>query len=114
MWKNCLALCLVVALAGCGLPRNVVVLVPNEDGSVGKISVTTNQTEARLSAPYTASATGPNGATLRVFQTDEKTVASAFAGALAGTPRKPLTFVIYFVNGETKVESRSADTVHAA
>ncbi len=114
MWKRLIALGLVMAFGGCGLPRNVVVLVPNEDGSVGAVSVAANKTESRLSVPYAASGTGPGDATQGVFQTDEKTVARAFAGALAGTPRKPLTFVIYFDNGETAVEARSADTLRAA
>jgi outer membrane protein OmpA-like peptidoglycan-associated protein len=103
-----------MALGGCGLPRNVVVLIPDEDGSVGAISVAANQTEYRLSAPYTASETDPGGAARGVFQADEKTVAREFAGALAGTPRKPVVFVIFFVNGQTVVEPRSADTLRAA
>jgi OOP family OmpA-OmpF porin len=114
MWNRVIGLCLVAALGGCGLPRNVVVLIPNEDGSVGAISVAANQTENRLSIPFTASGTAPGAPARGVIQTDEKTVASEFAGALAATPRKPLTFVIYFVNGETVVEPRSADTLRAA
>jgi outer membrane protein OmpA-like peptidoglycan-associated protein len=114
MWTRIVALCALLSFGGCGLPANVVVLVPNEDGSVGAISVASNQTEHRLSTPYAADETDARRKATGVFTTDEKTVETEFAGALAGTPRKPLTFVIYFANGETAVESRSADTLHAA
>jgi outer membrane protein OmpA-like peptidoglycan-associated protein len=114
MGHRIFALCLVLALGRCGLPTNVVVLVPDEDGSVGRISVAANQTEYRLSAAYSVDETDAPGKALGVFATDEKTVESEFAGALAETPRKPLTFVIYFVNGETTVEPRSTDTLRAA
>jgi outer membrane protein OmpA-like peptidoglycan-associated protein len=114
MWGRIFALCLVLGISGCGLPANVVVLVPDEDGTVGTISVAANRTEHRLSAAYSADETDARGKALGVFATDKRTVETEFAGALAVTPRKPQTFVIYFVNGETKVEARSADTLHAA
>jgi outer membrane protein OmpA-like peptidoglycan-associated protein len=114
MWKCIFALCLVLALSGCGLPANVVVLVPDEDGTVGSISVAANHTEHRLSTAYSADDTNAPGKSLGVFTTNRNTVETVFAGALSETPRAPLTFVIYFVNGETTVESRSADTLRAA
>ncbi len=114
MWKRLLALCALLSFGGCGLPGNVVVLVPNEDGTVGAITVAANHTEQQLSSAYAADEIDAGGRKLGVFATDEKTVEHEFAGALAGTPRKPQTFVIYFANGETAVQPRSADTLHAA
>jgi outer membrane protein OmpA-like peptidoglycan-associated protein len=114
MWNRILMLCVMAALGGCGLPRNVVVLIPNEDGTVGAISVDANHTEYRMSAAYTADETDAGGQALGVFTTDAKTVDSEFAAALAATPRKPVIFIIYFFNGETVVEPRSADTLNAA
>jgi peptidoglycan-associated lipoprotein len=114
MWKRILVLGLMAALGGCGLPSNVVVLIPDEDGKVGALSVAANHAEYRMSAAYTADETDAAGQAVGVFTTDEKTVDREFAGALAATPRKPVIFVIYFVNGETVVEPRSADTLKAA
>ncbi|HEY4044264.1 MAG TPA: hypothetical protein VGM32_20790, partial [Rhodopila sp.] len=108
-----MALCLTVALSACGLPPNVVVLVPDEAGSVGEISVAHAKTD-ELSVPYSAEATDAGTSLGRVFRTDEKTVDAAFAGALADTPRKPANFVIFFVSGKTELDARSAGTLNAA
>jgi outer membrane protein OmpA-like peptidoglycan-associated protein len=114
MWRRILALGLIVALNACGLPSNVVVLIPDEPGTVGKISVERDHAKDELSVPYTAEETDAKGKALGVFATDEKTVDAAFSGALSGTPRKPLVFVLFFLNGQTVLDPRSADTLNAA
>jgi outer membrane protein OmpA-like peptidoglycan-associated protein len=108
------ALSLLVLLNACVLPPNVVVLIPDEAGTVGQVSVEHNNQQDKLSRPYTAADTDPNQPAGNVFATSETTVNSVFAGALANTPRKPLNFVIYFLNGQTIIDPRSADTQTAA
>jgi outer membrane protein OmpA-like peptidoglycan-associated protein len=112
MWTRTLGLGLIVALNACGLPSNVVVLIPDEAGTVGQISVEEDNRKDELSVPYTAEQTDP-GRAERVFATDEKTVDTAFSGALAATPRKPASYVIFFLNGQTVVDPRSVDTLSA-
>jgi outer membrane protein OmpA-like peptidoglycan-associated protein len=113
MWRRVLALGLMVGLNACGLPSNVVVLIPDEAGTVGRISVERDHAKDELSVPYTAEETDAGGKALGVFATDEKTVDAAFSGALAGTPRKPVIYVIFFLNGQTVLEPRSVDTLNA-
>jgi OmpA-OmpF porin, OOP family len=114
MWVRILALFLVAALSGCGLPRNVVVLLPDEGGTVGKMSVEENNTTDELSAAYAADDTTAGKGTARAFKADQKTVDKEFASTLATTPRKPANFVIYFLLGETQLDPRSVDTLNAA
>jgi OmpA-OmpF porin, OOP family len=109
-----LALALILALNACGLPSNVVVLIPDESGTVGRISVAHDNTMDQLSAPYTAEETDARGKARGVFATDKNTVDAEFAGALAATPHKILTYVIFFLNGQTVLEPRSVDTLRAA
>lgn len=108
-----LALFLVTALSGCGLPRNVVVLLPDAGGTVGKISIEENNTKDQLSTAYMADDTTAGKSTGRAFVTDEKTVDEEFSSTLASTPRQPAVFVIYFLLGQTQLDPRSVDTLHA-
>jgi outer membrane protein OmpA-like peptidoglycan-associated protein len=113
MRTRVLGLSLILALNACGLPSNVVVLIPDEGGTVGKIWVERDDTKDELSVPYTAEATDARKTAHQVFVTDENTVDRAFSGALAATPRKPATFVIFFLNGQTVLDPRSVDTLNA-
>jgi len=114
MWLKILALVLILAQSACGLPPNVVVLIPDEAGGVGKISIEEHNEKDELSIPYTAEQTDMNEKLGPIFATEAKTVASAFSGALAATPRTPAIYVIFFLNGQTVLEPRSVDTLSAS
>jgi outer membrane protein OmpA-like peptidoglycan-associated protein len=111
MWIRIVSLGLILALNACGLPSNVVVLIPDESGTVGKIWVERDHTKDELSIPYSAEQTDGSEAARPVFVTDEKTVDRAFSGALAATPRTPAIYVIFFLNGQTVLDPRSVDTL---
>ena len=59
MLKRILSLAFAWGLASCALPPNVVVLIPDEGGTVGKVVVATDGTEAPLSNVRDAHVTGP-------------------------------------------------------
>jgi hypothetical protein len=109
-----LPLGVILVLNACELPSNVVVLIPDEAGGVGKISIEEHNEKNQLSVPYTADQTDVNEKLGPVFATDAKAVTSAFSGALAATPRKPAIFVIFFLNGQTVVDPRSVDMLSAS
>ena len=91
----------MVGLSACGLPSNVVVLIPDEaERLAGSPSSGTNAKD-ELSVSVYGGGDRCRGKALGVFATDEKTVDTEFAGALAGTPRKPVIYVIFFLNGQT-------------
>lgn len=114
MWKQIIALVFVVALAGCALPANVIVLIPDEGGSVGKVVVTKDGTPEELSGPYAAVGTGNGGRDRKVFVTDRPTVEAAFAGALAAKPRPPAVHVILFIVGQADIDPGSSDALTEA
>ena len=58
---------LLVALTGCGLPANVVVLLPDENGAVGKVTVREGDTTAELTKPLAAVNAGSEVALRDVF-----------------------------------------------
>jgi len=109
-----IALALALALNACTLPANVVVLIPDEAGGVGQISVAHDSRKDDLSAAYAAEDTASRNNAAGVFTTNETTVDYVFAGALGGTPRKPVDFVLYFLNGQSVLDPRSAATLDAA
>lgn len=74
-----LALCLLIALSACGLPANVVVLLPDEGGTVGAVSVDRNNTKEDLSVPYAATDTAADKSSRSVFVADQKTVEAEFS-----------------------------------
>lgn len=114
MWKAIIAMSLAAALAACGLPANVVVLVPDENGTVGKVSVASGSAQNELAAPYAAVGTGTSSRSEGVFIANRDVVEEEFAGALAATPRTPDVYVIFFLLGQTEVDPRSSETLKSA
>ncbi|HEY8288875.1 MAG TPA: hypothetical protein VIG49_06375, partial [Acetobacteraceae bacterium] len=107
-------LLLTFTLAGCALPRNVVVLIPNEDGGVGKVTVGQGASQTELSAPNAAVGTSDEAGPSGPFIADAAAVRAAFASTLASTPRKPQVFVIYFRSGLAAIDPRSRQTLNDA
>lgn len=113
-WKAIIALSLAAALASCGLPANVVVLVPDQNGTVGEVSVASGGAQSELAAPYAAVGTGAGNRSGDVFIANRDVVEEEFAGALAATPRAPGVYVIFFLLGQTEVDPRSFETLRVA
>jgi OOP family OmpA-OmpF porin len=114
MWRAIIALGLAAALAACGLPTNVVVLVPDQNGTAGKVLVASDGAQNELAAPYAAVGTGTSRRSDGVFIADRDVVEEEFAGALAATPRPPGIYVIFFLLGQAEVDPRSSETLRVA
>jgi outer membrane protein OmpA-like peptidoglycan-associated protein len=104
----------LLLLAACGLPRNVVVLMPDDTGTVGKADVTSAGATVTLDSGLAAVGTKPGAAPGEVFTAKAEDVSDAFAGALAATPRKPVSYIIYFLNRQTVPETSSRADLDAA
>lgn len=76
--------------------RERIVLLPDRDGGIGSVSVTTKQGETLLSSSYAAADVFADGATARVDETPES-VQARFGAALAAQPPAPASFTVYFV-----------------
>jgi outer membrane protein OmpA-like peptidoglycan-associated protein len=113
MTVRLIALALLLVTAGCGLPPNVVVLIPDENGTVGKLAVHEGASTAELDRPLAAVNAGSEASVRTVFTAQRADVDSEFAGALAATPRAPLVYILYFQSGLTELDPRSRGDLSA-
>jgi outer membrane protein OmpA-like peptidoglycan-associated protein len=114
MTARAIAPALLVVLTGCGLPANVVVLLPDESGTVGQVAVHGGGTTAELTKPLTAVNAGSGASLHNVFTAQRSDVDSEFAGALAAAPRAPLIHTLYFQTGLVELDPRSRGDLAAA
>jgi outer membrane protein OmpA-like peptidoglycan-associated protein len=105
---------LLLALTGCSLPANVVVLLPDEDGTVGKATVQEGGSTADLDKPLAAVNAGSESSLGDVFTAPRSDVEGEFAGALEATPREPRVYLVYFLPGSTGLDPRSRSELAAA
>ncbi|RIX49004.1 MAG: OmpA family protein [Rhodocyclales bacterium GT-UBC] len=93
--QACMVAC-VVGLSGCA-SKSYVVLLPDEDGSVGKVVVNNAQGTTVLQAPREGAQLG--GAAGKTFVVEQAQIDRDFGVALAASPRKPATYLLYFETG---------------
>ena len=110
-----LLLALLPLLGGCGgLPANVVVLMPDDEGHTGRAVVRNEAGQVDLDRPLAAASltTGaPPGQALVAKQGD---VDDSFAAAIAAIPRKPVAFILYFGSDDADIASNSQQALVAA
>ncbi|MBV9687386.1 MAG: OmpA family protein [Alphaproteobacteria bacterium] len=105
---------LLLALTSCGLPADVVVLLPDEDGSVGKATVQEGGSAAHLENPLSAVNAGSEASLGNVFTAQRSDIEAEFAGALEAAPRAPRVYLVYFLPGSTELDPRSRGELAAA
>lgn len=108
--KRYIVLAIALLPVACGLPANVVVLTPDEDGGVGKATITTAGREVPLNKPYDAA----GGSSGRAFAAKPAEVQSEFGDVLAATPRPPKVFIIAFLTGQAVIDPKSQPDLAAA
>lgn len=95
-------------LAACGTPDNLFVLLPNEDGSVGSIEVTSATGSQTLDAAREATGLDRAGqAPVEPFALTAEDVETTFGRALAAQPATPEVFILYFRTGTTELVAES-------
>jgi outer membrane protein OmpA-like peptidoglycan-associated protein len=114
MRRLVLTLALLMPLAACGLPGNVVVLLPDDDGKVGKVTVQEAGGSTTLDQPLAAVETRAAEKPGPAFAAKQEDVSDTFAGALAGTPRVPVIYVLYFLNDQAELTPASRVDVDTA
>ena len=102
--QRCLVLVVCVCVITACSPKNVVVLVPDPDGSVGRITVanaagsveihTANESTAIRDAETAPSAPAAMG---------KKDIDNLFGQALAIQPQPPVHFILYFEKDSTRL-----------
>lgn len=104
------AIALTGLLAACSqTPDNLVVLLPEADGSVGSVVVTSKGGSETLNAA--GQATGVDAAgekPVAAFTLPEEEIQKTFGAAIAAQPKLPETFILYFETGGAVLTADSA------
>ena len=100
MKKFLLLLCLFPLLASCA--KTVVVLVPDDDGKVGQVAVSTASSEAVLTDSNQYTGVTDKVGTVKVMA--QNTQQQLFGSALAAAPQKPLSVLFYFKTGSAEFD----------
>lgn len=104
------ALALATLLAACSqTPDNLVVLLPEADGSVGSVVVTSPEGSQTLSAA--GQATGVDAADeqpVEAFTLTDEEVQKTFGAAIGAQPVLPVVFILYFETGGAVLTPDSA------
>lgn len=97
-----------LTLPGCAKPRNVVQLMPDPDGHVGQVVVTTQAGSAQLvqsgSAVRVADAKSAPSAPETLSAEESETL---FGAARRALPVKPVRFILYFDSETTRLTPES-------
>ena len=102
------SLTLFLLLAACGgLPGNVVVLIPDENGDVGKATVTSKGTTVGLDAAFAGAEAKPGQAPTKIETATKEQVDKEFAAALAATPKAPVVFRVFFANERADLDAKA-------
>jgi outer membrane protein OmpA-like peptidoglycan-associated protein len=107
-------------LAGCAAPSpppvakavrdDLVVLLPDQNGKTGALSVTHGGTERVLDTPYAAARVKEVGRLETGASTPDE-VQRVFAEALAAQPPRPVSFLLYFLEGQDTLTPESQQVV---
>jgi outer membrane protein OmpA-like peptidoglycan-associated protein len=112
-WVSLAAVLLL--LAGCqGLPANVVVVLPDDDGHTGLVMVRNAAGHVDLDQPLAATGLTTGAAPGQAFVATPGDVDASFAAAIAAIPRKPVAFILYFRSEADEVTPASRPTLAAA
>jgi len=92
---------LFAGLGGCS-SKNIIVLVPDPDGSTGRIVVSNRAGSVEVNAPYQATKIPDRNTVPTNPETmDKDQITAIFADAIAIEPAIPIHFLLYFEKGTT-------------
>jgi outer membrane protein OmpA-like peptidoglycan-associated protein len=99
-------------LTACAMTKELVVLLPEEDGTLGSVALGDGDRGAILNAPLAAAKIDAWGRVKQEIVTQAE-VERIFAAALAAQPPKPISLILYFEVDSTQVTSTSQATLRA-
>ena len=94
---------LLLALSGCA--KNYVVLLPDDDGTLGKVVVTSPTQTIELSQPSQGTFIGGPKRDTFTLRADE--LQKDFGAALTASPKKPTSYLLYFEAGQATLTETS-------
>ena len=102
---------LTILITSLGSPKTTVILLPDDDGSVGAVTITANAESRQLDRAYDAVATARSGDLLATQTLDEATVLRDHAALLKAQPPKPASFNLYFASGSATPDAEAQAVV---
>jgi outer membrane protein OmpA-like peptidoglycan-associated protein len=99
-------------LTACSTTRELIVLLPEEDGTGGTVAIGGSDRSVIINAPMAAAKIDARGRMKQEAITPAE-VERIFAAALAAQPLKPISFILYFEEGKTQVSPESQAQLEA-
>lgn len=94
-------------MAACG-PKNIVVLVPDPDGAVGRITVSNAAGSVEIDTPNASTTISHAGSAPSAPKAlDPKKIHRLFGNVLANQPEPPLHYLLYFEKDSTRLRPDS-------
>jgi outer membrane protein OmpA-like peptidoglycan-associated protein len=95
--RRLLPFAVLLLLGACaGLPANLVVLMPDDEGHVGHVTVRNAAGQVDLHRSLEATGLTAGAPPGRTFLAKQGDIDVSFAAAMAATPHKPAVFTLYF------------------
>lgn len=108
MWGNLFVLLALLIISGCATVKDTVVLVPDADGKVGRLTVTTKGGSKTLTVPNTmVEVTGFGKSPSDPKKIDPSQIDSLFTDSIKALPLEPVSFLLYFLSDSTKLTAKS-------
>lgn len=105
---------LVMALAGCATqPKTTVILMPDEDGQVGAVSVSSPAGTAQITESFAASTVTGTRAPTAANAMNRDAVTAKYHSLLNAQPPKPVSFILYFHLDSTTLTDESKAEIPA-
>ena len=106
--RRCFFFLLLLSLVSACGPKNVVVLVPDPDGSVGSITVANDAGSVEIdTANESTTIRNAETAPSAPAEMGEKEIDNIFGQALAIQPQPPVHFILYFERNSTRLRPAS-------
>jgi len=99
----------LLVLGACATSRDLVVLLPDKDGKVGKVLVQNPKGETVLESAYAAARTSGSG--LQRNAASQSEVKDVFGTTLTAMPPRPISFTLYFESGTDEFTEQSKQEV---
>jgi len=99
----------LLILGGCATSKDLVVLLADKDGKVGKVLVQNPKGETVLDSAYAAARTSRGG--LQRNAASQSEVKDVFGTALTAMPPRPISFTLYFESGTDEFTDQSKQEV---
>lgn len=101
----------ILGISGCA-PKTRIVLLPDPDGHVGQVSVSTEAGEQVLKSAYeTTEISSVDRPPSKPVVMDEAVINDTFKDALASQPKLPLHFLLYFISGTNDLTEASLELI---